>query len=146
MDTWRSRDLRSAECASLTTRILHNSPLQSVTGVWTWVKKKKKKKKKKKINLIQFFDGKSKIGLGKIWSLVLGFRSLVARLVPFERGGNKAWGRKIFLAMESVNSLRISAPPWWLFRGSASYIVREVHSVRERERQRKTEVTSPLSR
>ena len=33
-------------------------------------------------------------------------------------------------------------------RGSASYIVREVLSVREREReiQRKTEVTSPLSR
>ena len=36
--------------------------------------------------------------------------------------------------------------------GSASYIVREVHSVRERERERdrererKTEVTSPLSR
>ena len=44
-DTWRSRDLRSAECASLTTRILHDSPLQSATGVWTWVKKKKKKKK-----------------------------------------------------------------------------------------------------
>ena len=35
LDTWRSRDLRSAECASLTTRILHNSPLKSVTGVWT---------------------------------------------------------------------------------------------------------------
>ena len=35
-------------------------------------------------------------------------------------------------------------------RGSASYIVREVHSVRERdterERESKTEVTSPLSR
>ena len=33
-------------------------------------------------------------------------------------------------------------------RGSTSYIVREVHSVREREReiQRKTEVTSPVSR
>ena len=43
VDTWRSRDLRSAECASLTIRILHNSPLQSVTGVWTWVKKKRKK-------------------------------------------------------------------------------------------------------
>ena len=27
--------IRSAECASLTTRTLHNSPLQSVTGVWT---------------------------------------------------------------------------------------------------------------
>ena len=35
LDTGRSPDLRSAECASLTTRILHNSPLQSVTGVWT---------------------------------------------------------------------------------------------------------------
>ena len=35
----QSRNLRSAECASLTTRILHNSPLQSVTGVWNWVKK-----------------------------------------------------------------------------------------------------------
>ena len=33
-------------------------------------------------------------------------------------------------------------------RGSASYIVREILSVRERERyrERKTEVTSPLSR
>ena len=31
-------------------------------------------------------------------------------------------------------------------RGSASYIVREVREVRERERERKTEVTSPLSR
>ena len=39
---------------------------------------------------------------------------------------------------------------WWYYRkrGSASYIVREVLSVRERERdrERKTEVTSPLSR
>ena len=45
---------------------------------------------------------------------------------------------------------------FWYYRkrGSASYIVREVHSVRERERERerdtererKTEVTSPLSR
>ena len=34
-------NLRSTECASLTTRILHNSPPQSVTGVWTWVQKKK---------------------------------------------------------------------------------------------------------
>ena len=41
-DTWRSRDLRSTECASLTTscRILHNSPLQSVTGVWNLKKLK----------------------------------------------------------------------------------------------------------
>ena len=43
LDTWRSRrrDLRSAECAGLTTRILHNLPLQSVTGVWNLSKKKK---------------------------------------------------------------------------------------------------------
>ena len=40
LDTWRSRDLGSAECASLTTRILRNSPLQSVTGVWNLSKKK----------------------------------------------------------------------------------------------------------
>ena len=39
LDTWRSRDLRSAECASLTTKILHNSPLQSVSGVWNLRKK-----------------------------------------------------------------------------------------------------------
>ena len=145
-----------------------------------------------------FFNGKNKIGLGRIWSLVLGFRSLVVRLVPFERGGTKR--AKKFLAMESVNSLRISAPQWWplcegrdgkcegrnekceflaresvsssaivrIFgkwkcefianratmvtslpslsislslyyrkRGSASYIVREVQSVRERERVRR---------
>ena len=31
-----------AECASLTKRVLHNSPIQSVTGVWTWVQKKEK--------------------------------------------------------------------------------------------------------
>ena len=36
------------------------------------------------------------IGLGRIWSFVLGFRSLVARLVPFERGGTKPDGEKIF--------------------------------------------------
>ena len=37
-----------------------------------------------------------KIGLGRIWSFVLGFRSLVTRLVPFERGGTKPEGEKIF--------------------------------------------------
>ena len=55
------------------------------------------------INLIHFFCGKNKIGLGRIWScwsFVLGFRSLVARLVPFERGGTK-WAKKC-LAIESV--------------------------------------------
>ena len=46
VDTWRSRDFRSAECASLITRILHNSPLQSVTGVWNLSEKKKKKQRK----------------------------------------------------------------------------------------------------
>ena len=39
-DTWRGQDLRSAECAGLTTRILRNSPLQHVTGVWNLRKKK----------------------------------------------------------------------------------------------------------
>ena len=34
----RSRDLRSAECAQ--PRMLHNSPQQSVTGVWNWSKKR----------------------------------------------------------------------------------------------------------
>ena len=52
-----------------------------------------------------------KIGLGRIWSFVFGFWSLVARLVSFERGGTKPEGE-----MESVNSLRISAPPWWPLR------------------------------
>ena len=36
------------------------------------------------------------VGLGRIWSFVLGFRSLVARLVPFERGGTKPGGEKLF--------------------------------------------------
>ena len=54
------------------------------------------------------------IGLARIWSFVLGFRSLVVRLVPIERGGTKR--AKKFLAMESVNSLRISAPQWWPLR------------------------------
>ena len=91
------------------------------------------------INLIHFFDGKNKLGLGRIWSFVLSFRSLVARLVPFERGGIADWRSpwegemsltnfpsflwyskrggtkraKQFLATESVNSLRILAPQWW---------------------------------
>ena len=34
--------------------------------------------------------------------------------MPFERGGTKR--EKNFLAMESVNSLRISAPQWWPLR------------------------------
>ena len=37
-----------------------------------------------------------KIGLGRISSFVLGFRSLVARLVPFERGGTKPEGENFF--------------------------------------------------
>ena len=51
------------------------------------------------------------IGLGRIWSFVFGFRSLVARLAPFERVRTKR--AKIFLATESVNPLRISAPQLW---------------------------------
>ena len=53
------------------------------------------------------------IGPGRIWSFVLGFRSLIARLAPFERVGTKR--AKHFLATESVNPLRISAPQcqWW---------------------------------
>ena len=71
----------------------------------------------------------------------------------------------IFWQGKMQTSSPILARQWWhqfrlsLYyrkRGSASYIVREVHSVRERERERyrererererKTEVTSPLSR
>ena len=37
-----------------------------------------------------------------------------SRLVPFERGRTKSV--KNFLAMESVNSFRISAPQWWPLR------------------------------
>ena len=40
--------LHKADCASLAPRILHNSLLQSVTGVWNVGKKKKKKKKERK--------------------------------------------------------------------------------------------------
>ena len=36
------------------------------------------------------------IGLGRIWSFVLGFRSLVARLLAFERGGTKPEGEELF--------------------------------------------------
>ena len=48
------------------------------------------------INLIHFFNGKNKIGLGRIWSFVLGFRSLVVRLVPFERRAREQRGWKNF--------------------------------------------------
>ena len=39
---------------------------------------------------MHFFDGKNNLGLGRIWSFVLGLRSLVARLAPFERVGTKS--------------------------------------------------------
>ena len=39
---------------------------------------------------------RSYAGLGRIWSFVMGFRSLVARLVPFERRETKPEGEKIF--------------------------------------------------
>ena len=39
LDNQKSRDLKAAECASTSTTILYNSPLQSVTGVWSlWEK------------------------------------------------------------------------------------------------------------
>ena len=41
------------------------------------------------INLIHFCDGKNNLALSRIWSFVLSFRSLVARLAPFERVGTK---------------------------------------------------------
>ena len=51
------------------------------------------------------------IGLGRIWSFVLGFRSLVARLAPFKREseqrGRFFWQRKVW----------ISAPQWWDRKG-----------------------------
>ena len=63
------------------------------------------------------------IGLGRIWSFVLGFRSLVARLAPFKRerervGTNRAKLQRerkcsITNCSESGKSLRISAPQWW---------------------------------
>ena len=61
------------------------------------------------------------------------------------------FNRQFGLLYCSVDS-GIHTPQYYRKRGSASYIVREVHSVRqreiqrERERERKTEVTSPLSR
>ena len=54
-----------------------------------------------------------KIGLGRIWSFVLGFRSLVARLVPFERGGTKPEGEKNF---GNGKYRELIAPPWWPLR------------------------------
>ena len=49
-----------------------------------------------------------------------------------------------------IHGVRQACQTYYRKRGSVSYIVREVHSVRERERERyrerKTEVTSPLSR
>ena len=60
----------------------------------------------------------------------------------------------VFLSLSLSLSLaeRTFRASYYRKRGSASYIVREVHSVRERERyrererERKTEVTSPFSR
>ena len=47
------------------------------------------------------------MGLGRIWSFVSGFRSLVARLAPFKREsehrGRIFWQRRVW----------ISAPQWW---------------------------------
>ena len=62
------------------------------------------------IKLIHFFVGEEQYRTGQDLIIRLGFRALVARLVPFERGGTKR--AKKILAMESVNTLRISAPQW----------------------------------
>ena len=77
------------------------------------------------INLIQFFDGKNNVGLGRIWSFVSSFRSLVARLAPFER-----FGTKRSFGNGSVNSLRISAPQWWPFQKWETGLWREKRKVR----------------
>ena len=55
-------------------------------------------------------------------------------------------------AVQTLEQTHGKSKLYYRKRGSASYIVREVHSVRERERytererERKTEVTSPWSR
>ena len=64
------------------------------------------------INLINFFDGE-KNTTGQNFIICLGFSITRREARAFERGGSgtKPGGEK-FLAIESVNSLRISAPPW----------------------------------
>ena len=51
------------------------------------------------------------IGLGRIWSFVLGFRSFVARLVPFKREseqrGRIFWQRKVWNANFSATMVRL---------------------------------------
>ena len=68
------------------------------------------------INLIHFVDGKNNIGLGRIWSFVFGFWSLIAWLSLFWGVGTKPYGGRNFLATKSVRSLRISALEWWPFK------------------------------
>ena len=46
------------------------------------------------INLIHFFDGKNNLGLGRIWSFVLGLRSLAARLTLCRKSEEKTWRKK----------------------------------------------------
>ena len=50
------------------------------------------------------------IGLGRIWSFVFGFRSLVARLTPFKREseqrGRIFWQRKVWTANFSATMVR----------------------------------------
>ena len=52
------------------------------------------------------------IGLGRIWSFVLGFRSLVARLAPFKRETESRNKEGEFFGNVKCE-LRISAPQWW---------------------------------
>ena len=76
-----------------------------------------------------------KIGLGRIWSFVLGFRSLVARLVPFEREGTKPEGEKNFGNHECELIANFSATmvtsPWrerrevWREKRKAEFLARE---------------------
>ena len=56
-----------------------------------------------------------KIGLGRICSFVLGFDHSSRGSCHLKEGEQSLRAKKI-LAMESVNSLRISAPPWWPLR------------------------------
>ena len=66
------------------------------------------------VNLIHFFMGRTIIGLGRIWSFVSGFRSLFARLTPFERVGTQ---RAIFFGNGKCELIEnFSAAIWWPFK------------------------------
>ena len=58
----------------------------------------------------------SSVGLGRIWSFVWGFRSLIVRLVPFERGGTKRaknfWQYGKCELIENFSATMVTSP-WW---------------------------------